>query len=174
MFGFLKKSLVARPPAARAAPPVPVDAETYATQLAAILSQHTYHGASQIRAALANLPPKTRDMHIGIHPGQDGAGMFSVMIHLGGPDIYVLNKAIKDHRYLFDIRYMDGRLNVSVPLFDPDEVAFCVNDVIADASVAWVRDLWAQAGRTHPDLPVMVFCEDDYGHTPVWLQGEPQ
>ena len=94
------------------------------------------------------------------------------MIHAVGPDIYVLNKSIGDHRTLFEVKRVEGGLNNAVPLFDPDDTEFSVNDVIADTAANWIEKQWQMVGTQQSNFPVRIFCDGDYGETlPRQIQG---
>ncbi|WP_220217323.1 DUF6389 family protein [Gilliamella sp. ESL0441] len=68
--------------------------------------------------------------------------MFSIIIHLIGPDLYVLNKVIEPYRELFDVKVIDNKLQPEVPLFDPYETPFSVNDLIIKVSIDWLKHIW--------------------------------
>ncbi|WP_420556352.1 DUF6389 family protein [Roseovarius sp.] len=158
----------------RALPP-PDSSREYAELLEDVLARHDGIALAQIAGALAHLPDTARELHFGVHPDQDGEGTFSVMIHPEGPDVHVLNKAVSDYRKLFGIRHMGGGLNAPVPLFDFDEVDYEVNEVIADTAMDWVDRLWMKVGRARPDLPVLVFCAEEWGNPPArWVQEAPE
>ena len=70
----------------------------YRTLLVTELSSHTETAASRVGQVLQNLPPKARSLTFEIFPDQDGEGTFSVNAVLDGPDLYVLNKAIRDRK----------------------------------------------------------------------------
>jgi len=46
-------------------------------------------------------------------------------------------------------------------MFDPDEAAFSVNDVIVDICMEWIEGLWQRLGGL--GLPSFVFGEEGYG-----------
>lgn len=143
-----------------------MDAESYRNALLAVLRAHSGQALETLRALDAVLPQKTRAVEIGIHPSQEADGMFSVLVHLEGPDLYALNKAIATCRTLFDVRYeQDGRLEPEVPLFNPLDPPFAVNDVIADTAFVWLEELWKAFGGTTSRLPAMAFGEEGYGTT---------
>lgn len=144
-----------------------INAGSYQRELLAILRAHSEQALKTLRALDAAIPEKTRAIHIGIHPNQEQDGTFSIMIHLDGPDLYVLNKAIDAHRYLFEVRYgEDGCAEPEVPLFSPFHLPFEVNDVIVDTCFLWLEELWKCFGGTKSNLPVEVFGEDGYGSEP--------
>ncbi len=138
----------------------PLTEADYKAALKSILRAHTSPALEKLHAIKQSLPEKTRQLWVGIHPGQDGEGFFDVMVHLDGPDIYVLNKAIAPHRSLFEIRYVDGHMQPDVPMFDPDEPEFSVNDAIVDSCMEWIETLWPQLEGV--GLPACVFREEGY------------
>ena len=89
--------------------------------------------------------------------------MFSIVVHLEGPDSYSLNKAIDGHQYLFDVRFEDGELTPKVPLFDPFDTEFEVNDVIVDTSVIWLKEIWSKLDDLSHTLSVTIFGDEGYG-----------
>jgi len=130
----------------------------YRSALHDILHFHTQAAVEKIRGIKGILPIKTQAVEVGIHPVQDEDGMFSVMIHLRGPDLYVLNSAIAPHWELFDVKFIDGKLQPDVPIFDPEEVSFSVNDIIVEAAIGWVKQVWALSGGL--GIPAYVFGEE--------------
>ncbi|MCT7375027.1 DUF6389 family protein [Chelativorans salis] len=136
-------------------------ADEYRTALQSILQAHAQPALDRLHAIKRSLPEQARQLMVGIHPGQSEEGFFAVMVHLDGPDLYVLNKAIAPHRSLFEVRCMDGQMQPNVPVFDPHEPAFSVNDVIVDTCMEWVESLWQRLGGV--GLPAVVFGEEDYG-----------
>lgn len=93
-----------------------------------------------------------------MHPSQDEDGQFSIMIHLIGPDLYVLNKAIEPYCELFDTLFVKNQVQPEVPLFDPDEASFSVNDSIVEVSINWIKQLWNLSGGI--GIPAFAFGEE--------------
>ena len=122
------------------------------------LKGYTQSSVDMIFKIKANLPEKAKSVDIGIHPNQDEDGMFSVMVHLCGPDLYVLNKAIADDRLLFDVKYIGGKLYPNVPILGPDEVSFSINDLIVEISIDWVKTIWDLSGGLK--IPGYVFGDE--------------
>jgi len=135
--------------------------DDYAAALKDILSAHAQPVLDRLAAIRQALPPKARRVTVGVHPAQDGDGFFDVVVHLEGPDLYVLNKAIAPHRVLFEVKVVDGKVQPDAPMFDPDEVDFSVNDAIVDSCMAWLEGLWRQLGGV--GLPAVAFGEEGYG-----------
>lgn len=140
-----------------------MDEKTYARILLKVLREHSAEAQEKLRKAISALPDRANAMEVGVHTAQDGDGIFSIVIHLLGPDLYVLNKAIRDYGLLFDVRYQDGALIPEVPLFDPSVTEFEVNDVIVDTSLIWLKELFSDYVGFPEALPVTVFGADGYG-----------
>lgn len=114
-----------------------------------------------------NLPEKTEAVEFGIHPSQDEDGLFSVMVHLRGPELYVLNNAIGKYRELFDVKFIEGELQPNVPVFGHGDVSFSVNDVIVEVGVDWIDTLWSLSGGL--GIPGYAFGEECSATGPVPL-----
>jgi hypothetical protein len=67
-----------------------------------------------------------------IFPDQDGEGTFGVRVSLTGPDLYVLNKAIEEFADIIDVKHTPTGLEPNVPLMDPFDSNFEVNDALSD------------------------------------------
>ena len=141
--------------------------DEYERILLVILRSHTSAALSALRSIDRHLPEKARAIRVMVHPSQDPDGMFSVMVHLDGPDLHALNKAIGDFRLLFDTRNADGSVLPGVPYFDPFDEPFSVNDAIVDIAMIWLKEVWAAFGGMSRHLPVTVEGEDGYGTSPL-------
>ena len=135
----------------------------YEQALLRTLDQHADAAGEKLRALIAALPPKAREIHIAIFPDQDGTGTFSIVASLDGPDLYVLNRAIEPHRNLFEVVYTETGLEPEVPTFASHQTAFDVQDVIVDTAMGWVETLWNRCARGHSPLPGLVYGEEGYG-----------
>lgn len=133
----------------------------YEIELLRILRAHNAAARATLTALIGALPPKAREIHFVVFPDQDGEGTFSVVASLEGPDLFVLNKAIEGHRYLFDVRHTEDGIEPEVPLFASDEASFNVQDVIVDTAMQWVAELWEARGNS--PLPGLVYGEEGYG-----------
>lgn len=132
--------------------------DEYKKVLWKILDMQTYDAVSNINKIKRILPEKANAVQIGIHPSQENDGMFDIIIHLQGPDLYLLNKSIKPYCQLFNVKYVEGVLQPNVPLFDFDEVSFSVNDTIVEVSIGWINQLWALSGGLN--IPTCIFGEE--------------
>jgi hypothetical protein len=145
-----------------------VDIDNYQELLLTNLRQHSFAAFAVLEKLDICLPEKARKSTIMVHLPQDPDGTFTVMVHLDGPDLFVLNKAIAQCRVLFSTEFVDGRMQPDLPLFDPFDLPFSVNDAIADTAAVWVGELWRAvlqnpAMRRISALPALVVGEDDYG-----------
>ncbi|MBM7344438.1 DUF6389 family protein [Pantoea coffeiphila] len=130
----------------------------YASVLQNILKLHTQEAIDKIININRILPEKACITEVGIHPTQDEEGMFSIIVHLCGPDLYLLNQVIAPYRVLFDVKYSEGKLQPDVPLFCPEETSFSVNDLIVEVSINWVQEIWALSGGL--GIPAYTFGEE--------------
>lgn len=140
-----------------------MDPEKYSLELLTILRRSSAQALSTLNAADTLLPEKASAVMLGVHPNQEPDGMFSVMIHLEGPDVHVLNKSIDGKRYLFDVKFVDEVFSPDVPMFDPFDTDFEVNDVIVDTALVWLEEIWSVFDGKMKNLPTTVFGEDGYG-----------
>ncbi|WP_156647824.1 DUF6389 family protein [Methylobacterium sp. Leaf87] len=136
-------------------------ADEYRSVLKSVLQFYIQAASERLSTLKQSLPPKARQIMVGIHPGQSGEGFFDIVVHLDGPDRYFLQKAIEPHRLLFEVKCIDGQMQPDVPIFDPDEATFSVNDAIVDTCMEWVEGLWQRLGGVA--LPAVVFGEEGYG-----------
>lgn len=130
----------------------------YREMLQCTLKSYTQSAVDMIFKIKTNLPEKAKSVEVGIHPNQDEDGKFSVMVHLCGPDPYVLNKAIADYRLLFDVKVIEGKLHPNVPILDPDEASFSINDLIVEVSIDWAKIIWNLSGGLK--IPGYVFGDE--------------
>ncbi len=149
-----------------------MDEETYSKTLLQLFRNRSTAAQDQLRKVISALPDGATSINVGVHPNQEPDGMFSILIHLDGPDLHSLNKEIGDYRYLFDVRYQNGVLTPEVPMFDPFDTAFEVNDVIVDTSLIWLKELFSSFAGCPDTPPVTVFGADGYGTlTPTIIMG---
>jgi hypothetical protein len=122
------------------------DAEMYRQRLTAVMDDWTEDAADRLACAFGALPVKAERIDIGVHTDQDGAGFVSVMLHLHGPDLYILNKSIADFRELFVVRSTPTGLVPLVPSVNPFEQDFPTNKIAAEVAGAWALKVWMRAG----------------------------
>jgi hypothetical protein len=145
-----------------------VDIENYQELLITYLRQHSSAALAVLQSLDICLPEKARKITIMVHLPQDPDGTFTVMVHLDGPDLFVLNKAIAQCRVLMSNELGEGKMGPDLPLFDPFDLPFSVNDVIVDTAAVWTGELWRAvlqnpAMRRISAVPAFVVGEDGYG-----------
>jgi hypothetical protein len=117
----------------------------------------------RLRLVLANLPPNVTELEITIYPYQDGEGSFAIQVSLSGPNLYILNKAIKDHAELLAILHTESGFEPPVPMVDPFSIDYLVNDIIVDTAATWLKEIWDSIGNPDPGIPVWITSHDEYG-----------
>lgn len=148
------------------------DEAAYRAALTAVLDGESAGAEAALKGVFGHLPDKAKALSIMVHPSQDPDGLFSVLVHLDGPDLHVLNKAIDAHRTLVETRITPHGTVPLLPLFDPSQTAFSVNDAIVDVAADWLETVWQDAGGASVSLPAAIYGEDGYGpSTPRSLNG---
>lgn len=150
-----------------------LDRTDYEARLLEVLRQQTDAAVVTLRNIAAVLPPKVRGLALVVYPAQDPDGSFDIMVHLDGPDLYVLNKAIESHRCIFQTRIVDGRRQPDLPHFDPFDQPFSVNDAIVDAAMVWLQEVWTVVGGFDPAIPATVAGDEGYGTKPRIALAQP-
>lgn len=146
--------------------------ERFTQELEDVLSKHDEFAIQRISKVLSILPIETKSVSIMVSPNQDGDGCFSVFLSLDGHDLYVLNKQIQDYFEIFSPKYSNSGLNPYIPIVDPFNVDFDVNDIVADIVVKWLILLWKNIKSDNINVPVFIYIDEDYGSTPfVKLKG---
>ncbi|MGG7565756.1 DUF6389 family protein [Rhodovulum sp. DZ06] len=147
-----------------------MDEARYRAALRGILDAHSGAALEKLRGLSRDLPEAARGLSILVHVPQDPEGMFDVAAHLDGPDLHALNKAVAAHRDLFGVRFESGVLVPDVPMFDPFDQAFDVNEVITRVALDWIAALWAAFGGLSRPIPVIAAGVDHHGpETPLRL-----
>jgi hypothetical protein len=144
--------------------------EEFIAQLLASLEKHSDTARETILRLLASLPQKVARLDLEVFPSQDGDGFFTIRASVDGPDLYVINKAIKANADLFGPRYTENGIEPPIPIVNPFEVEFPVNDVIVDCAAKWLQGIWDSLDPPTCPIPVQIIGHDDYGTvTPVDL-----
>ena len=135
----------------------------YENALRAALGSQRQQILEKLTGAIENLPEKAIGFDIGIHPDQDQEGFLGVWIHVTGPDLYVLNKAIERFRELFEIKLEGTNMSFGLPMFNPYGEDFPVGDIQVDTVQSWLCDLWPALHSLNFEKPVTVFGADGFG-----------
>lgn len=144
--------------------------QDYAQAVKAVLDRHTDQAAAQLRRALDALPDRARGVTLDVLVDQGDEGFLTVRVGLEGPDLYVLNKAIAAHAYLFDTTMHGDGLHPGLPLMGGD-AEFPVGHVLADTAARWLQGVWQAARHPARGLPVRIDSPQGHGRwLPVVLQ----
>lgn len=144
--------------------------DEFIDQLSAALQDHTDTARAQIPRLLGCLPQRATRLDLQVFPAQDGDGFFTIRASVDGPDRHVINKAIDAHAKLFDAKYTANGVDPAIPIVDPFDVDYPVNDIIVDYAAKWLQDVWRSLGDVDCPIPVVVIGHDDYGTvTPIEL-----
>jgi hypothetical protein len=140
-----------------------MDQDHYCRKVKAILDSHLDQIRKQIQATFLALPEKAKEIIIGIHIDQDGEGFLGIRVHLNGPDLYVLNKAISATANLFDTVMTETGFDPPLPIMSPSEEDFSVQDVLADCAIEWLESHWLSLQAPSVSQPVFIQSMDGYG-----------
>lgn len=144
--------------------------EDYIAELTVALAKQSDSTGSKIAPLLANLPEKAQRLELVIFCSQDGEGDFTVRASLDGPDLSVLNTAIEPHAELLSVRHTPSGFEPYVPMVDPFDTEFEVNDALSDCVAKWLSDIWHRSGPHEVSIPVAIVAHDGYGQTtPITL-----
>ncbi len=135
----------------------------YKFELRKVLDENSSFALKNLNATLQSLPEKTKSIELMIFPHQDGEGTFGVRVSLSGPDLYVLNKAIQDSADLINVIHTPEGLKPGVPMVDPFNCSFEVNDILSDVVGDWLKSVWGKSNNENINLPVTIVADEDSG-----------
>lgn len=145
--------------------------QEYQVELSRVLHQQSEAATIRIRALISELPAKAKSLTFEVFPDQDGEGTFAIQGVLDGPDLYVLNKAIRDRAGIVNVVHTPEGLSPPVPLLDPESTDFSVNDVLVDCVAKWLQSVWSSIGEPLPSIPVSIVGHEGFGTiTPLLLK----
>ena len=144
--------------------------DEFIADLSASLDRHSHAVRSQLLRLLAAIPARATRLDLQVFPAQDGDGFFTIRASVDGPDLYVINKSIDAHADLFDPKYTETGVEPPIPIVDPFDVEYPVNDIVVDCAAKWLENAWRSLGTVDCPIPVAVVGHDDFGTvTPVVL-----
>ena len=135
----------------------------YKIELRKVLDENSAVAVKKLNSTLQTLPDKSQGIELMIFPDQDGEGAFGVRVSLSGPDLYVLNKAIEDSADIIDVKHTANGLEPNVPMMDPFDLTFEVNDALSDVVGEWLKSIWNQTEVGNINLPVTILADEGYG-----------
>ncbi|MTI08903.1 DUF6389 family protein [Curvivirga aplysinae] len=132
-----------------------IDKASYQSELLQAMISCNNSAIQNINNALTHWPAKATGIGFDTFIDQDEEGFVSILLTPQGPDSYVLNKQVRDFRYLFDIKFIDGQLNFPVTLFDPNEAFFDMREAVSETALKWVLSLIKQIGEVEFPKPII-------------------
>ncbi|MGF7120834.1 MULTISPECIES: DUF6389 family protein [unclassified Rhodococcus (in: high G+C Gram-positive bacteria)] len=135
----------------------------YLSELATVLGRYTETAAQRISEILDACPTEATALWFDVFPDQDGEGTFDVWARFDGPDAFVLNRPIDDHRHLFGVVHTEDGLDPDVPLWPTRNTPFCIQDAVVDAAATWLTTLWSRVGEGRSRVPWHIEGDDGYG-----------
>ena len=135
----------------------------YKIELRKVLDENSADAIKRLNCTLQALPDKANSIELMIFPDQDGEGTFGIRMSLTGPDLYALNRMIEDTADIFNVKHTPNGLEPNVPLMDPFDSNFEVNDTLSDIVGEWLESIWNQVEVGNINLPVTVVADEGYG-----------
>jgi len=135
----------------------------YQIELLKILNEHSEKTILKINKVLEVLPNGVQSIELQIFPDLDGEGPFGIQFSLIGRDLYHLNNLIKEYASLFNVKHASSGLTPAVPLMDPFDSKFEVNDVLVDTVSEWLSALCQKSNLNNFNIPVIIVTDEGYG-----------
>ncbi|UMP04792.1 DUF6389 family protein [Amycolatopsis sp. EV170708-02-1] len=136
-----------------------MDQDEYRRRLRRVLDAHSDDVATRLRVIVEAIGDTVESVQIEVFPDQDGEGTFDIWARFDGPDSYVLNKPIDEHRHLFGVVHEETGWEPDVPPLPRGLSA----DLIVDTVVDWLDSVWTRTFDRTPSVPVEVSSPDGYG-----------
>ncbi len=140
-----------------------MDKQEFINALESELEKHSGSVIEKWEKVLSILPGETKAVSVIISPTQDGDGVFDIFVSLDGPDLYVLNKKIREHYQLFSPVHTPNGIEPYIPNVDPFDVDFEVNDTVVDTVLPWLQNLWEKVKNQEISIPVGIYGDEGYG-----------
>lgn len=136
-----------------------VDQDDYRGRLRRVLDAHSADVAARLKAVVGAIGDTVESVQVEVFPDQDGEGTFDIWARFEGPDSYVLNKPIDEHRHLFGVVHEETGWDPGVPPLPRGLSA----DLTVDTVVDWLDSVWSRTFDRPPPVPVEVSSPDGYG-----------
>ena len=137
----------------------------YKSELRRVLDENSKVALTNLNATLRAIPKSAKSIELMIFPDQDGEGTFSVSVSLTGTDLYVLNNSIKETAELISVIHTPNGLQPNVPLMDPFDSEFEVNDALCDVVGKWLETIWINSEKHLTNLAVTIVADEGYGQS---------
>ncbi len=95
-----------------------------------------------------------------VFTNQEGDGQFDVLGAIDGPDHYFINKQIADVKDIFTVRHTENGFSPAVPMVDPFDAGFAVNDTVIQCVSDWMHGIWRTTDGLSPAVPVLIVGHD--------------
>lgn len=140
-----------------------MNSQEFTEALKAELEKHSATVIEKWKKVLSILPEETKAVSVIISPTQDRDGIFDIFVSLDGPDLYVLNKKIREYYQLFSPLHTEIGIEPYIPDVDPFDVEFEVNDTVVDIVLPWLECLWVEVKDGKLTVPVSIYSDEGYG-----------
>jgi hypothetical protein len=100
-----------------------------------------------------------------VFTNQEGDGQFDVFGSIDGPDHYFINKQIADVKDIFTVRHTENGFAPAVPMVDPFDAGFEVNDTVIQSVSDWMHGIWRTTDGLSPAVPVLIVGHDGISAT---------
>ncbi|GHH05042.1 DUF6389 family protein [Amycolatopsis oliviviridis] len=138
-----------------------MDQSEYSRRLRRVLDAHSDDVAARLTKIVELIGDTVESVQIEVFPDDDGEGTFDVWARFEGPDSFVLNKPIDEHRHLFGVVHHETGWDPDVPSLPRGLSADVVVDTVAD----WIEAVWTRAFDTPPPVPVEMSSPEGHGTT---------
>jgi len=139
--------------------------DQFITELRSVLDDHADAARDALRRLVPRIPEKARALHLMVFTSQEGDGQFDVFGSIDGPDHYFINKQIADVKDIFTVRSTENGFAPSVPMVDPFDVGFAVNETVIQCVSKWLREIWRTTDGLTPNVPVVIVGHDGISTT---------
>jgi hypothetical protein len=140
--------------------------DQFIIELLAVLHEHSDAARDALRRLVARIPERSRALHLMVFTSQEGDGQFDVFGTIDGPDHYFINQQIADVKDIFTVRNTENGFEPSVPMVDPFDIEFDVNETVIQCVSTWIREIWRTTDGLTPSIPVMIVGHDGISTTP--------
>jgi hypothetical protein len=139
--------------------------DQFITELRTVLDRHADAARDALRRLVPCIPEKARALHLMVFTNQEGDGQFDVFGSIDGPDHYFINKQIADVKDIFTVRNTEDGFAPPVPMVDPFDVEFAVNDTVVQCVAKWLREIWRTTDGLASNVPVVIVGHDGISTT---------
>jgi len=139
--------------------------EDFTANLRSVLDDHADVARNALRRLVARMPDKARALQLMVFTNQEGDGQFDVFGSIDGPDHYSINKQIADVKDIFTVRHTENGFAPAVPMVDPFDVGFNVNNTVIKCVSQWLHEIWRTTDGLAHAVPVLIVGHDGISTT---------